>query len=533
MTARGARLPNLMLSGSHLRVIVADWLQVAGSVYLDQVYIRGHEQHGVVRLRGAHIDGDLFFSGAQLINDNGPALDAEAMQVKGTAYFLAFRGDNFCAIGRNEDGAVRLRNAHIGGRVYFNGAELTNQTGPALHAARLQVDNTLQLDNLTASGCSEDGAVRLRGARIGGRLYCRDARLTNQKGPGLSAARLHVEGSVHLERLRATGYGDNGAVRLRNASISGNLWCTSTHLSNEAGPALDAREMQLGEAAHLVDNFQATGYGVCATVRLRGARIGTRLEFGEGLQNRKGPVLDLRSVSVRSLRLPREAVNCPVGKGSRRHVTQERLLLDGLIYTTIPEPNNDLDNQWLRLLGECTRYAAQPYQQLASVYRAVGDEANARKILIKQQDDLGVRNKQLLRSPGARARHWLLGITIGYGYRTWPAFLGLSFVLILAIFLGLLAGRIHDGDRFVAAHTDKAAPAEMGTACSTAEQIGLGVERALPPLIGNTGIGDRCALESNSTAGQIITATGWVLQLAAWAFATLAVVGFTGLVRKT
>jgi hypothetical protein len=268
-------------------------------------------------------------------------------------------------------------------------------------------------------------------------------------------------------------------------------------------------------------------------VRLRGARIGTRLEFGEGLQNRKGPALDLRSVSVRNLSLPREAVNCPAEKRSQRDITHDQLLLDGLTYTTIPEPNADLEKQWLSLLRECTSYAAQPYQQLASVYRAIGDEANARKILIKQQDDLHARGGKLLGGPAGRARHRLLGITIGYGYRTWPAFLGLAVVLMLAMGLGWLAGNIHDDDRLVAAHTDKAAPANVGTACSTTEQIGLGVERALPLLIGNTGVRDRCALDSSSSTGQIITASGWILQLAAWAFATLAIVGFTGLIRKT
>ncbi len=68
-----------------------------------------------------------------------------------------------------------------------------------------------------------------------------------------------VLGSVHLERLHATGEGEDGAVRLRYARIGGNLYGSETRLTNEAGPALDAREMQLGEAALLGDRFQATG----------------------------------------------------------------------------------------------------------------------------------------------------------------------------------------------------------------------------------------------------------------------------------
>jgi hypothetical protein len=74
MTARGARLPWLSLSGTHLPALFADRLQVAGSVDLDQLHVSGHRKDGAVRLYGAHINGDLSCNGAQLNNDTGPAL---------------------------------------------------------------------------------------------------------------------------------------------------------------------------------------------------------------------------------------------------------------------------------------------------------------------------------------------------------------------------------------------------------------------------------------------------------------------------
>jgi hypothetical protein len=328
---------------------------------------------------------------------------------------------------------------------------------------------------------------------------------------------------VHLEDLRATGRGKDGAVQLRAANIRGNLLCRGAQLDNDTGPALDARAIQVSETAWLRDSFRATGHsGDHAAVRLRRARIGTTLEVGTGINNSDGPALDLRSASVTQLSLHPEAVNCYAEDNSRHQSTDSRLLLDGLTYTTIPR-NAELE-QWLAWLRHCTPYAAQPYQQLASVHRAVGEEANARRILIAQQDDLRARGH--LGGRWANARHWLLGLTIGYGYRTWRAFVGLAAVLLLAIGLGLLAGHIHADNRWVAAHPD-------GTACSTVEQVSLGVERAIPLLISNTRILDRCVLDSHSVPGQLITATGWILQLAAWALATLAIAGYTGLVRKT
>jgi hypothetical protein len=239
MAAWGAKLPWLWLCDSHLPALIADRLQVAGSVDLDRVHVRGHGQVGAVRLRGASIGGHLLCRGAQLANDIGPALNAEATQVKGTV----FLSDGFCATGQGEDGAVRLRSARIGGRLFCGGAQLTNQTGPALDAARLQIDGTVQLNNLIATGHGEDGAVRLRSARIGGRLFCRGAQLSNRAGPALHAARLEIDGSVHLEDLRATGRGQDGAVRLRGANIRGNLLCRGAQLANDTGPALDARRL--------------------------------------------------------------------------------------------------------------------------------------------------------------------------------------------------------------------------------------------------------------------------------------------------
>jgi hypothetical protein len=433
ITAWGARLPWLWLYDSHLPGLFIDRLQVAGSVALDRIHVHGRDQVGAVAVRGASIGGHLLCQGAQLANDAGPALNAEATQVKGTVF---------------------LR------------------------------------DGCCATGQGEAGAVRLAGARIEGDLDCSDAQLSNRAGPALHAARLEIDGSVHLEDLHATGRGEDGAVRLRAANIRGNLLCRGAQLDNDTGPALDARKMQVSETVWLRDNFRAIGHGKDhAAVRLRRARVGTTLEVGKGIHNPDGPALDLRAASVTQLSLPQEAVGCSAEGNSRRQGTDSWLLLDGLTYTIIPR-NAEL-GQWLAWLRYCAPYAAQPYQQLASVHRAVGEEADARKILIAQQDDLRARGD--LGGGLAKARHWLLGLTIGYGYRTWRAFVGLAAVLVLAIGLGLLAGHIHGGDRWVAAHIDQAA-----TACSTVEQVGLGVERAIPLLISNTRIRDRCVLDSHS-----------------------------------
>src|SRR5215468_9001384 len=77
-------------------------------------------------------------------------------------------------IGHADDGAVDLTGAHIGGSLGCHGAHLRNDSGPALAADGLQVDQDMYLrDSFTATGRSTApaaatiGAVRPTGAHIG------------------------------------------------------------------------------------------------------------------------------------------------------------------------------------------------------------------------------------------------------------------------------------------------------------------------------------------------------------------------------
>jgi len=83
--------------------------------------------------------------------------------------------------------------------------------------------------------------------------------------------------------------------------------------------------------------------------------------------------------------------------------------------------------------------------------------------------------------------------------------------------------------RHAAEHT--AATGAPGTPCSTVELVGLGLDRGLP--LGPTGLRSRCDLDTGTAAGQVFTVLLWVVQAAVWGLATLALAGYTGLIRKT
>jgi hypothetical protein len=70
------------------------------------------------------------------------------------------------------------------------------------------------------------------------------------------------------------------------------------------------------------------------------------------------------------------------------------------------------------------------------------------------------------------------------------------------------------------------------TPCSLVQAIGRGLDLGAPFLPVAPAVAGSCQ-PTASPAGDALTVSRWVLQLAAWALAALFIAGFTGIVRKT
>ena len=210
--------------------------------------------------------------------------------------------------------------------------------------------------------------------------------------------------------------------------------------------------------------------------------------------------------------------------------------MDGLKYDSLSSLREAV---WRHVLSTHTAdYRPQPYQQLAATHRAVGHEAEARKILIAQQDDR--RERALRPGPGASSwqKFWLgcrrLGLRvenrlIGYGYRTWPAFIVVLGLAAAGGVAGFVAGHMSAGlNGHPVAFKPPTAVHPAADTCSSVELLGLGIRIPfLPPLGSST-----CALDTSTTTGQMCSVAIWSLEVFGWAAATLAVAGYTGLVRR-
>jgi hypothetical protein len=518
-----ARLPWLTLAGSQLCALDCDGLQVDGDVLLgDGFTATGQSDYGALRLLGAHIKGQLNLNGARLTNETGPALIGDGLHVDGDVF-----GGGFIATGHGELGAVRLPGAHIIGQLNFNGAELANQAGPALIGDGLRVDGGLVLaEGFTASGHYERGAVRLPGAHIRGQLNLACATLVNPAGAALIGDHLEAAGGVYLDGFTATGYGEDGVVRLPDAHITGQLNLDRAELTNPAGAALIGDHLRV-DSDMFAEGLIASGHSQDGAVRLADAHISGQLNLSQTkLTNPAGPVLDLEDAEVKHLFLPAQVIcSHAAAKTSRCAAPAHQLILSGLAYTSL----HAVDwREWLHLIIHHTRaYRPQPYRQLAAALRASGHESAARKVLIAQQQDLHHRGD--IGGPLSKSAHWFWGVLAGYGYRSSRAVVALMLVLTVAAALGIAAGHTSLGPgRYVTAHTSQAQ--NPRSPCSLIEQIGVGIDRSVP--LAPARIGNRCDFDTSSPAGEAFTASTWVLQALVWTLAGLAIAGYVGLIRR-
>ena len=288
ITLSEATAPAIRLIRCRLGALIAPQLHTRGNLELTASTITGPAM-----LEGAHIGGQLHFSGAQLSNEHGPALNADGLVVDQNMYCGVDGEQRFTA-----SGAVRLVGAHIAGDFNFSGARLSNPNGRALDGDRLVVDQNMYCAVDGEHRFTASGAVRLLAAHIGGQLHFNGAQLSNAYGPALSADGLVVDQDMLCRVVGNDRFTATGEVRLAAAHIAGQLIFHGAQLSNEHGLALTAHGLVVDQ--HMLcrvvgeDRFTTTG-----GVGLLGARIGGQLDLsGAQMSNENGPALNADGLVV-------------------------------------------------------------------------------------------------------------------------------------------------------------------------------------------------------------------------------------------
>lgn len=209
----------------------ADSLQVDQHVLLRNGFTaEGSGEAGAVRIPSANIGGQLNCNGAKLRNESGPALNGESIRIGTHALFR----EGFAAHGSGETGSVSLAAANIGGTLNCEGATLFSATGPALNVDTTHIEQHAMLHaGFKAYGSGGRGAVRLASSRISGTLCCHGADLINDSGPALHAENLQVGHHFRMNQgFKAKGDGENATLNLKGAKVGGSLVFSPTKLEH-------------------------------------------------------------------------------------------------------------------------------------------------------------------------------------------------------------------------------------------------------------------------------------------------------------
>ena len=410
-----------MLTRCQLAGLTANML-TAGQIDLSRSTLRT----GPLLLMCADITGDLICSGAQLNGTDSDlnALVAGGMKVGGSVYL-----DQYSTTRSPPTGAVWLARADIAGDLACSGAQLgRNRDGIGLLADGIRVGGEVFL----REGFTADGAVRLLGADITGDLSCRDAQLGHDHdGNALVADRMKVGGEVHLYK----GFTADGAVVLKGADITGDLSFRGAQLNgkNRDGNALDADGMKAGHDVLLDkepdDDGTERPFTAAGAVRLARADITGQLRCSgaqlTGPTDRDAPATPWSATRSRSAplcssmrgSLPQEpyrstprALTCcggrPTGNSPGRSTWRTptsaswritgrkraskpphgywplggRLRLNGFTYQRLGKAKVKQRLGWIQSQyqgDERADFAAQPYEQLADMYRRTGQEARS------------------------------------------------------------------------------------------------------------------------------------------------------------
>jgi hypothetical protein len=370
------------------------------------------------------------------LGDDRPGRDPErAVRAEVIAALLLGGADPAVRPGHDRVPAVRLRGARVTGRLDLAGADVPwllsfyncvlEQPPDFSHAAT----RTIKINNCALPGFSAiwshiaghltfteshiRGTVELTGARVSGEVRMNAARISPSRGGiAMTSGGLVADGGCYGRDLRATG-----GMRFAGARLNGGFVLSGAHLEATDGPALDLENAEIANALHCGAGFTARG-----TVRLRGARVAGQVSFRQARLS--APRIALHATRLRCDELDLHTSGPIDGEvrlsysvlgtlSDDSRTWPERLHLNGMVYESLRHDNvhDDMRRRLNWLSRDPSGFRPQPYEQLATFYRRIGEESATRAILYAKQ------RRRPKRNLADRAFAAVLQLTVGYGYR--------------------------------------------------------------------------------------------------------------------
>ncbi|WP_236790223.1 oxidoreductase [Amycolatopsis sp. GM8] len=473
---------NVNFSGATLHhpngfALDANGVHIGGSLLCEVDNYGGSEKRqpftarGVLHLPSARVDGDIVFRGADLASpqrgaiaveawdssdpyvDPWPSLVADRMRVEGNVEL----SDGLSALG-----TLRMINARIGGTLRLARARIKVTRGKiepyydrALHLDGSEIDGDFELTGLQVP----TGQLRLADVRVGGNVLAARMQLHHGGRDVFAARRMKVGGNLLLNDSTL-----EGTVRLQGTEVGGSfelygMDATAPTVREQTSFSVDLRTVRAGRNISLTRSrdrdFRAAG-----GVNMDGASAARRIDLtGAHLTSVAGHDIALDASDLEADELLLNPGVPPQGRILLRHAhcrtlddndefwaTEGGIELEDFRYDVLRRPiemKNDraVDIRIQQLRSAMAGYRPGPYDQLAAMLRASGNEEHADTVLFRKQQyryDALAQGYNLF-GPGVRLWSWLQRSMVGYGYRPVRALgwlIGLLFAGSLYFWLG-------------------------------------------------------------------------------------------------
>jgi len=473
----------------------AKHIHVGGSLSLIGSYVNGEANLSGAKI-GGNLDCSrgVFINWTTETQNEVYALDTSLAEVDGKACFNSFKvighvfalemkiGGDFDCTGGGIDHKTGTCHAISIDRSNIGGSVLLCQNFSAVGQVRLI--GTKIAGDLDCSGGKfkffpneekDDNALYASRAEVGSCVFLCESRKPNQPGKdfetngwiNLELTKINHSIKVGKDRGRKnkTSIFSNGGINIENAKITDSLELIEVQFK-ETKFNLSGRGAKIGrlvvtngkfeggninlESAIIVDSFEWSRVELTkeTELNLRGAKIGrlvvTDGEFGGGKINlesakitgsfewsrvelTKETELNLRGATVGHLVTLGEEESWP------------NLCLDGFVYDRIEHQGllhqGLLDNNYrthLNWLEKQKIFNPQIYEQLATVLRRNGQDADAKKISIEKEK---IRRKPKDLPWWFNPSSLIFNITTGYGYKAYRPLLGAVFFILLGWFI--------------------------------------------------------------------------------------------------
>ncbi len=294
------------------------------------------------------------------------------------AHGAIVRGSAFLRDGFHSEGVIRFSRATIGESLEMSGATLHNPSGLALWADGINVAGDLFMSDWvgsdgTKSEFTADGKVSLIGATIGEDLDCSHGTFRGELD--LSSA------TIGRRALLDDGFSSEARLSLVGTKVGNSLSLEGASLTE-----VIAEDANIG------------GKLIWTKIRKSLPANSKPIALGDP------PAVQLDLVDATTGTLMDDSASWPA---------QGMLQLGGFKYSHIVGPNDPYARiEWLR---RQSTFTPEPYEELAGVLAAAGDDAGSREVLIAMNDDLSLRET----SPWVVTWRVVLKNTVAYGYKPW------------------------------------------------------------------------------------------------------------------